>query len=352
MPKYLILLLLFSSYLFVGHPLPTLESLLSKRLSTSSPSSISVVQSPSVKIVLLTNAVTKLKNQALDALKKQFLGVPLNETFNGLLYSVKNIAISKLEIDSGKTNILFPSFNSIAINSRNINVTVIFSYASPSSWFGYHDAEISLQGISFNLSGNVSVTSKNKYQLNLTYFNIKIGEMNIDGINQLLQSVISSFLGNLKTALEKKLNIILKDKMQTILQDLVKKELDYYPIPQASSVINMHPLTPNFTKDCLEFQFDAFFATLINPTTRPQIDEQSEQLDKSSTFTDDLTLIVNQYMLNTLGASVYQSQSIKMNITDRQVPEFSPIRLNTTGLNFLFPNITSLYGENQPMSIL
>ena len=141
----------------------------------------------------------------------------------------------------------------------------------------------------------------------------------------------------------------------TIHLSTEKLPCNYSPKPkssQASSVINVAPLTPNFRKDFLEFQFDAFFATLINPTARPQIDETSEQLANSSTFKDDLSLIVNQYVLNTLGASVYQSQLIKMNISDKQVPDFSPIRLNTTGLNFLFPNITAFYGQNQPMSIM
>jgi len=357
MKKFYIIFLLLS---FLAHQitsLPSLKDILTKATApatsqpTPTPSPQPPSQPPSLKLVLLDSGINKLKNQVLNNLKNEFSGITLSETYSGLLYGVKNIVISSLNLDVEKAIISFPSQNSFAFNASDLNLTITCKYEYlGSSWYS---AELVLDDIAVNLTGTVGLDQNNKMILNITYFKLTVGEMSILGVSSMLEKIISFFIGDLKTAVQNNANTVLMSQLQSKLKIVLNYELNYYPIPNIPCVLNIEASgSPKFTPNYLDFNFDAFIATQSSPLVRPQISETPDPFQNSSTLNDDFTLLVSQYLLNTFGSSLYLAKTLQINITDAQIPSISPFRLNTTGVEILFNNITNFYGENQPMNIL
>lgn len=101
---------------------------------------------------------------------------------------------------------------------------------------------------------------------------------------------------------------------------------------------------PQTINNTLELSFNSTFFS--NGTQAPQ---ENITLPHVNSSTKQVQLLISVNTLNSLFAAMNQQKFFDFNITyEKATPVLS---LNTSTLSLIFPNITEIYGENQPIDI-
>eukprot|EP01112_Ceratiomyxa_fruticulosa_P013992 TRINITY_DN3976_c0_g1_i1.p1 TRINITY_DN3976_c0_g1~~TRINITY_DN3976_c0_g1_i1.p1 ORF type:complete len:507 (-),score=91.17 TRINITY_DN3976_c0_g1_i1:131-1651(-) len=296
---------------------------------------------PGFKTMLSRKAINYFKAIGLDIMQDNIHNIQIPDIsgstdtrVGSFSYLLQDTQILELEIGSSELYIVESSGLQLIMNNVTVEINMSWSIQEQ-SWPYFTDhgtSEISI------LDSNIFLTSSvwendGSPAINVTYSDVEIGSLELLLYGKaawIYNLFVDLFANEIKSAMQTALDMAIQQSMNSgvneVLSSLPKRQnfggSDYvqvdYALVSAPQFIGNEFAT-------LEHKGEFYF--VANPREAPFV---PPILPDSIPTTEMVQMYVSDYVMNTAGYSYWKSGNLRITITDGDIPNDSPMRLNTT----------------------
>ena len=272
---------------------------------------------------------------------------------SNIKFHVTDIPVNKVTFEVRSPNIIELGFEDIQANGQmHIHLNYWIFSENYECW-------VNINSINFKalltLDWERSIQYNNKF---VPSFNVNKFKINLDFDFKLNSSVLGSiiklFYNSIKNSIHDSLIKMAEEEFETKGKEIF------------SNIIQSIPLIPKIYEDIgLDYSLQdkpiikdnniivikssgAIVNTSIPESMNPPYKMPDSLPEYDSNLNKNIQVFTNEYCVNTAINTLSLSNLLIFNLTNDQIPDSSPIKLNTTSLDAIFNGMIKRYGENVP----
>ena len=320
-------------------------------------------QNPGLTASVALSAIEGFKDQALPVFLSQIgdISIPdqsdqIGSGFFSIDVSISQITVSGISADASSTAVSFSSPNVISVLIAGLQATTTFNWN-----FNTH-------GISGGGNGNVQISNTNvavsislgessgHCTITIDSASVNIGNLNINiGGNPLAAVenwIIGLFNNNLKGTIQSAVGQAIQQSGQQAIDQLLSQFGVSVPIGNTGFGVDYDlVVSPDVQPDHITVSSLALFLDVKNPNYNPPI-APPMPLPAYNPNDDQIQIAISDYTMNSGLFAAYASGVLQYTITPSMIPSSSPVQLDTTSLDSLFPGIQAAYGAGLPCNVM
>ncbi len=282
--------------------------------------------------------------------------------FGSKLYvDLKDIEITLGDITGDNIDVKFTKPNIINVNINDIKAKGKLKTHLKYLFISETDS-IDLVVKSLKVKCSLDLTTKESPDYKdklLPYGHLKDFKLDIDFDFDIHGSIVAKIGSLVKSFIKGKLNDLIHDKAKEIakeesaelIDDLVSKLTVYVPLMDnglavdysllSDPVVNDEYLTVNSNGAIVNLNHKETLNPPYNPTDIPDFDKDGQEIQ----------VYLSQYSIDTALYSLFVSDMLKATVDSEDIPEDSPIQLDTSMLDTLIPGFVEKYGKHMPVDM-
>jgi len=313
---------------------------------------LSFAQLPGFKTTVTQNGLDYLKGVGVELLEKVIDKISIPnlsgeaETPIGKIdWDLSNLVLDKFAIGSSSVTLLPNQGLTLALTGVSCHVGLDWKYKKK-SWPHISDHGSADVDVALSAAVQLQVTESNgRPVLNVLQDAVSIGELKIHlhgGASWLYQIFINIFSHQIKDAISKALTSAITQNIDKGLN----KALSTLPISEPISKhaeINFELVSnPVFTNTYMEIPELGEFYSIDNPQECPNNICPRVQIPDIIT-NEMLQMFITDFVANSAGFTFFELGKLKATIMDKDIPSWSPMRLNTSSFQYLIPTLYQYY---------
>jgi lipopolysaccharide-binding protein len=308
---------------------------------------------PGVKLTLSQNALNYLKDVGMKILEQKLstLSIPdLNgnekSPIGDIKWSLNSIKLTNIQIPQTSIHIVPNVGLQIFISNLGIHLNLHWHY-SEKSWPHIGDsgtADIDSSGISASVELKI-IEESQKPKVYVVSSSVSISSLNIHlhgGASWLYNFFINILHDKIKNSIQDALNRAIKENIENGLNKVLST------LPVEIKINNEVKLNygmignPIFTSNYLSLGDLGEFYSIVSPQECPINICIPSKLPESVTK-EMLQIFIDDFVPNSAGFVFWKLNHLSTIITDKNIPSWSPIRLNTSSFEYLIPILYKNY---------
>jgi len=305
-----------------------------------------VSQNPGIKLTVTPDAVKSFQTALLPQLIAKIGNINVQEIHSGDL-TISNLVISQLNLPADSIRFSFNDGHlSVATDSFGLNINMHAKYHVLFFDVSF-DMSASCSGSSLGTDFGFGYASEHVI-LNMNSFSLQIRNLNLHFPSGIADAVVSAITSLFRGPIQDLLSNKLSDALKAVVQDSINKVIaaipGFGPIPGTSIGVNYNTnqpprITGSYFSIGLNGTFyDADKGFNVPPVPLPDTIPEFDQPTGGSA-----QVFISQYMANTALYTLWQSDLLKVRVTNSMIPAEAPIKLNIQWLQVFIPSITQYY---------
>lgn len=319
-------------------------------------------QNPGLLASVALSAIEGFKDQALPVFLSQIgdISIPdqndqIGSGFFSIDVTLSQITVSGITADASNTDLSFSAPNVISVHIAGLQATTTFNWN-----FNTH-------GVRGGGNGNVQISNTDVYvsiglgennghcTITIDSASVNIGNLNINiGGNPLAAVenwIIGLFNNNLKGTIQSAVGQAIQQSGQQAIDQLLAQFGVSVPIGNTGFGVDYDlVIPPEVQPDHITVSSLALFLAVNNPDYSPPI-AAALPLPAYNPNGDQIQIAISDYSMNSGLYAAYTSGDLKYTLTPSMLPSSSPVQLDTTSLDSLFPGIQAAYGAGLPCNV-
>eukprot|EP01113_Clastostelium_recurvatum_P018099 TRINITY_DN2135_c0_g1_i2.p1 TRINITY_DN2135_c0_g1~~TRINITY_DN2135_c0_g1_i2.p1 ORF type:complete len:551 (-),score=120.77 TRINITY_DN2135_c0_g1_i2:15-1610(-) len=308
---------------------------------------------PGFKTIVSDKALNYFKDVALTVMLHRLKDVEVPDIsgsadtkMGAMTYNLENIVITHLGMTSSTIDTIAGQGLTVRLVNVSGDVNMTWTYAQ-ADWPHFKDqgtAVIHIKDSLIYIETQV-LSSHGAPALSVTKSGVSITNLflQLEGKASWLYNL---FIDLFSTEIKSSIEIALAEALQESTNDGVNTVLASLPLQQTigdnSDIVVDYRLVnnPQFFKDYATMEHKGEFYYVPNSREAPFV---ASPLPDTIPTKEMVQFVISDYMPNTAGYSFWKSGGLHVTVQDKDVPDDSPIRLNTTYFDQLIPPLPILY---------
>ena len=319
-------------------------------------------QNPGLVASVALSAIEEFKSQAIPVFLSQLgnISIPnqndqIGSGFFSIDVSISQINVSGVSADATNTDLAFSAPNTISVHIAGLAATTTFNW------------NFSTDIASGGGGGNVAISNSDVYvtitlgednghcTITIDSASMNIGNLDISVTGNPLSAVenwiIGLFNNQLKGTIQGAVGSAIQQSGQQAIDQLLAQFGISVPIGNTGIGIDYDLVVdPDVEVDHITVSSLALFIDVASPNYYPPI-TAAAQLPAYNPSGDQIQIAISDFTVNSGLYAAYAAGRLAYTITPDMIPSSSPVQLDTTSLDSLFPGIEAAYGQNIPCSV-
>ena len=317
---------------------------------------------PGLVASVALSAIEEFKTQAIPVFLSQIgdISIPnqsdnIGGGFFGINVNLSGITVSGISADATSTAVSFSAPNVISVHLAGLQATTTFNWGfkmNVVSGSGNGNVQISNTDVYASISlgennGHCTITIDSA-SANIGNLDIHIGGNPLSTVENW---IIGLFNNDLKGTIQSAIGNAIQQSGQQAIDQLLSQFGVSVPIGNTGFGIDYDLVVPpDVESDHITVSSLALFLDVANPNYNPPIDAPVT-LPAYNPSGDQVQIAISDYTMNSGLYAAYASGALKYTVTPSMVPSSSPVQLDTTSLDSLFPGIEAAYGAGLPCNV-
>lgn len=315
-----------------------------------------IAQNPGIQVNVRQQVIDGLKDTLVDFILSHTEAIPLpNIVLKGLTLHDLRVSCPGISSDNVQVN-LEDGYVHLAINDFELSLS---GYSKVNWWVLNFNHTFRLYTTGNVLSVDVTPVIGRYVHFNISNATVHIGQVHFDvngSFSQLESQLVSSAVQEIVNVLNQQLKKVLEKQLPEALNDQPSNTPAPAEVQQGSGKEINTTLGFNYTFVNPPAIRPGYLFAGLNGTIYVRNNSNAKipytnnvvmpEVDTASA--NGVQFFLSQYVLQTGLYALQVEGKLQLNVTSDDLPANSPIQMDTTSLNFVFPGLSKKYGSNQP----
>jgi hypothetical protein len=319
-------------------------------------------QLPGLRLGFTEHGVENFKDQAVPALLKLVPGIPIpnyttevGSSFYKITFTFTDFKIPYVNANVQDAVVDFQPDNKIKLNINNIAGQASCNWSF--KWLlgsGHGSAALNLSQTGINIEADL-FESNGRPHVQIPFADINIGKLDIHIDGDLGVDILNWLIGLLNGVVKGLIEHTLEQEFPKSISQAINGALDTLPLeisllPVPIEINYKLTESPKVTDTYIDVSSLALFLDKNNPDYNPPI-PAPVNIPYFDPEGKDIQIMFSDYSINSALNTIYTT-GFNYTILSEIVPDSSPIKIDTTGLEAFFPGLTAKYGAGKKIDIV